>query len=87
MSTYRVTFKDNRVGRNHDVEPITIKINGHVSGETVATAVLREARKHLASRFPDVEWSVGPSLASVTGWVTAGFQTVAEWYAEEVEAA
>lgn len=83
MTTYTVTFKDKRVGRNHSVEPITVSGD---TAEAVAVGVLREARKHLASRYPDVEWSVGPTTRTVTGWITAGVQTVAEWYAEEVSA-
>lgn len=86
MTTYQVTFKDNRVGRNHSVEPVTVEVTGRVTAEAVATAVLREARKHLASRNPDVEWSVGPTTRSVTGWIDSGFHTVAEWVAEEVTA-
>ena len=87
MSTYRVTFKDNKIGRNHSAEPITVEVKGHNVGEEVANAVLRHAGRFLASRFPDVDWSVGPTTRVITGEVFAGFHTVAQWYAEEVEEA
>jgi adenylyl- and sulfurtransferase ThiI len=62
--TYRVTF--NRIGRNHHVAPLAVEAT---NADTIAEAVYRYARPHLASR--DVEVSV--DLATGQGQIFCGF--------------
>lgn len=64
MKTYTVTF--DRIGRNHDVRPLTIGADDEAE---LAEAVYRYARPHLRSR--DVEVVVDLEVGK--GNIFAGF--------------
>jgi hypothetical protein len=76
VKTYQVTF--DRIGRNHDVAPLTAEAGD--AGQ-LAEVIYRYARPHLVSR--DIEVSV--DLGAGKGYVFAGIQTGATFTITEVE--
>ena len=62
--SYMVTFT--RIGRNHNVPQLTIP--GPATADDIAEQVHRYARRHLMSRFYDVD----VDLAAGKGWIEGG---------------
>ena len=62
--TYTVTFE--RIGRNHNVPPLTVP--GPASAQDIAEQVYRLARSYLISR----DYEVTVDLAEGKGWIESG---------------
>jgi hypothetical protein len=79
--TYRVTFE--RIGRRHDVDPLTVTVTAAPDDQAdeLAEAVYRYARRFLASR--DVETQVDLDQKAVT--IFAGFHLGGTGVLEVVE--
>ncbi len=65
MSHYRIEFTGERIGRNHEVEPIEIEAE---SADGIAEAVYRHARTKLASSHFDVV----ARIDTMSGTIEAG---------------
>lgn len=68
MTTYVATFDSGRIGRTHDVPPLTIEVPTPDAGD-VAEKVYRFARPKLASR----DMQVDVDLDKMRGWISCGF--------------
>jgi len=78
MSTnYRVTFE--RIGRNHDVEPMTFEEVD--DADELAALVFQRSRRYLLSREVDVV----VDLEEMTGRIYTGFRPAGSFTIEEVQ--
>lgn len=75
---YRVSFQDNRIGRHHDVEPLTAGAN---DADDLAKQIYDYARPRLGSR--DVEVAV--DLEQMNGVILCGFRPGARFTIEQQE--
>jgi len=74
MATYTVTF--DRVGRNHQVEPVTFE---DVSDpDELAALIYERVKGKLASRGVEVL----VNLLNMTGWIAAGFHNAGNFTIE-----
>lgn len=81
MPTYVVSFQDGRIGRDHNIRPRAFHADDYGG---LAQAVLKYARRHLLSAYPEVMIDHPSEDAEPYGLIFAGARAVSHFDIVEV---